>query len=230
MKHWFEFQDKFHKSKLSESKEINDKLPENFVLFNIPYESIKPILGIAKILLEKGKLDETTTFSSESYRKFIKVCYDNLVYLNENQLQEWLEDPEFDNLMKVAGKELVLNPENTGFMKKIAQCVTKYFPINWEKAEIKLYAQMPGQMCPLHYDTFKSNLFTGVHDKEHKVKRWLIMLEDQKLGQSFQMGERFIHWKQGDVIAWKNVELPHGTGNFGYWPRFTLRITGEITS
>ena len=230
MKHWFEFQDKFHKSKISESKKINDDDPENFVLFSIPSESIKTILDIAKVLLEKGKMDENVVFPSDGYSEFIKVCYNNIVEINEKKLQEWLEDPAYDSLMKVAGKEFALVVENHKFRKKIIQCVSKYFSINWEKADVKLYAQMPGQMFPLHYDGFKSNLFTGSHDKENKVKRWLIMLEDQKLGQSFQMGEKFLHWKQGDVIAWKNVELPHGSGNFGYWPRFTLRITGEITS
>ena len=87
---------------------------------------------------------------------------------------------------------------------------------------------MPGQMFPWHYDRFKSNVFTGVHDKENKVKRWLVMLDDQKPGQVFLMGDQYIEWKKGDVIAWQNVELPHGGGNFGYWPRFSLRITGEI--
>jgi hypothetical protein len=230
MKHWFEFQEKFHKSKISESKATNDKDYKNFVLFNIPNEIIKPILDIALILLEKGKLDEKIIFGAKKYAEFIKVCYKNHIEIDEKKLQEWLDDPVFDNLMKVAGKELVLDIENKKFRKKIIQCVSKYFQIDWNKADVTLYVQMPGQMFPLHYDGFKSNLFTGVHDKEYKVKRWLIMLEDQKPGQSFQMGDRFMYWKQGDVIAWKNVELPHGSGNFGYWPRFTLRITGEIVN
>jgi len=230
MKHWFEFQEKFHKSKLLESKETNDGDPENFVLFNIPNEIIKPIVDISKILLAKGKLDEKTIFESKQYADFIKVCYRNQTEIDEKKVQEWVDDPVFDNLIKVAGKQLVLDIENNKFRQKIVQCVVKYFPIDWDKADVTLYAQMPGQMFPLHYDAFKSNLFAGVHDKEHKVKRWLIMLEDQKPGQSFQMGDRFMHWKQGDVIAWKNVELPHGSGNFGYWPRLTLRITGKIVN
>jgi len=230
MKNWFEFQEKFHKSKLSESKVTDDKNSKNFVLFNISNEIIKPILDIAKILLEKGKLDEILVFQGKQYAEFIKVCYNNLTEIDEKKLQEWLDDPEFDNLMKVAGKQLRLEIESKHIKKKIIQCVSKYFQIDWDKADITLYVQMPGQMFPLHYDAFKSNVFTGTHDKEYKVKRWLIMLEDQKPGQSFQMGDRFINWAQGDVIAWKNVELPHGSGNFGYWPRFTLRITGEIVN
>jgi len=229
MKNWFEFQEKFHKSKLSESKVTDGKNSKNFILFNIPHETIQPILQIAKFLLSKGKTDERMMFETKKYVEEIKVSYKNLIEIDQKKLHEWIDDPKFDNLMKVTGKQLILGEVEYNQLKKIIlPNVSKYFSINWDKAHLALCAQMPGQMFPWHYDIFKSNVFTGVHDKEYKVKRWLIMLDDQKPGQVFLMGDQYIEWKKGDVIAWKNVELPHGSGNFGYWPRFSLRITGEI--
>ena len=38
MKKWFEFQDKFHKSKCLKNKEIDDLDLENFIHFNIDNE------------------------------------------------------------------------------------------------------------------------------------------------------------------------------------------------
>jgi hypothetical protein len=230
MKKWFEFQEKFHKTNTLEKNKIDTSNLDNFVLLSIERQKIQPILNLAKKRLEKNQLRECLIFESKGYFEFIKTCYKNLTEIDDNELKQWLEDPEYSRLMITAGTELVMDIQEKRFLKPIIKSVSNYFNIDWETAELKLYVQLPGQMFPLHYDAFKSNIYTGSHNNEHKVKRWLIMLDDQMPGQCFLMGDTYMSWKQGDVIAWKNVELAHGSANFGYWPRFTLRITGELIS
>jgi hypothetical protein len=231
MKKWFEFQDKFHKKLALEKKNKvdNNEIVDNFVSFSIDEKKIQPILDIAKHVLEKDALEEQLLFPPNSYLEYIKTCYKNVCDLDEDKLKMWIEDPQYSRLMITAGNQCVLNlHEHQILYRKIFLCIKDYFNLEWDKAEIKLYVQLPGQVFPLHYDGFKSNLYTGNHSNENKVKRWLIMLEDQQQGQCFLMGDKYMSWKKGDVIGWKNVELPHGSANFGYWPRFTLRVTGEV--
>ena len=224
MKKWFEFQHNFHTKNIKKTTST-DKV----ILFNIPAEKISHIHNMVISLLEKDRFTKVEWFDKKaSTNRYKNTYYREIADIDEEMLESWLSDPEYDQLRGASGQGLYYDCTDQITRKKTIQQIRDYFPIDWDTADINFTVQQPGQVFPLHYDGFKSNVFADSPDQEDKVKRWLIMLEDQKLGQCFQMGDNFLTWKQGDVIAWKNVELPHGSANFGYWPRLTLRVTGKI--
>jgi len=214
MKKWFEYQE-------SLQKKTDAVLQDNFIEFNIA-EAVVPIREWAlKKNLQIEKND--ACFNKKTYIEEIIKSYPESK-LDTKTIESWILDPEFDNLMNVAGKRIriLTDDEELNFIKNILK---PYFKIDWNSAQINVHVQAPGQMSPLHYDRYKSWEFENV--KENLVNRWLIMLDDQKPGQCFFMDQKSVHWKKGDVIGWTHVILPHGSANFGYWPRFNIRLTGK---
>lgn len=107
-----------------------------------------------------------------------------------------------------------------------------------EHSILRLNLQRPGQMIPAHLDElegFKKNLLRkGIEvDQDFlysKAMRFVVMLDDWKLGQFFQLGNATWHqWCAGDCITWDWKNIPHCTGNAGYWSRPMLQLTGFIT-
>lgn len=101
---------------------------------------------------------------------------------------------------------------------------------------IKLDIQRPGQMLAAHIDdlgSLKRSLDKkgiNIDINNETVKRFAIMLDDWKLGHFFQLGNATWHqWSAGDCITWEWEDIPHCTGNAGYWERPMLQITGLIT-
>lgn len=102
-----------------------------------------------------------------------------------------------------------------------------------KNTRILIHNQKPGQMHPLHMD----QVYGGGHwdylgdEKENKVARCMIMLDDWYPGQAILMGnDHFYKWQKGDVIYFRWQDVPHGTCNFGHNDRPMLFLTGEITS
>ena len=107
-----------------------------------------------------------------------------------------------------------------------------------EHSILRLNFQRPGQMIPAHLDElegFKKHLSRkGINIDQDllydKAMRFVVMLDDWKLGQFFQLGNGNWHqWCAGDCITWDWKNIPHCTGNAGYWDRPMLQITGFIT-
>ena len=138
MKKWFEFQEKFHNTNTLEKNKIDTSNLDNFVLLSIERQKIQPILNLAKKRLEKNQLRECLIFESKGYFEFIKTCYKNLTEIDDNELKQWLEDPEYSRLMITAGTELVMDIQEKRFLKPIIKSVSNYFNIDWETAELKL--------------------------------------------------------------------------------------------
>lgn len=120
-----------------------------------------------------------------------------------------------------------------GFMDKTHK---KYQPIidclGLGNTRTFIHVQHPGQMHVIHMDT----VYGGGHwdylgkDRNKKVCRVMIYLDDWKPGQVVLMGsEHFYKWKKGDVLWFKWQDIPHGTVNFGHHDRPLLFVTGEIT-
>ena len=107
-----------------------------------------------------------------------------------------------------------------------------------EKPLIMFHNQRPNQCLPVHFDTFEfvpkeyPDMYGGVdfYANPRKYGRFVIMLEDWKIGQFFQFGNATWHqWKKGDCVTWNWEDMPHATGNVGYWDRPLLQITGTLT-
>lgn len=106
-----------------------------------------------------------------------------------------------------------------------------------DSAFIKFHNQKTGQMLVEHIDNFagfkdkKGDSPTAdLYQEPHLVRRFAIMLDDWKLGQVFQLGNANFHqWRAGDCITWEWQDIPHATGNMGWWDRPMLQITGYVT-
>jgi hypothetical protein len=109
--------------------------------------------------------------------------------------------------------------------------------LGMERTMIKFHNQRTGQMLVEHIDNFaarpeRENSFKVIDiDKNPKLmRRFAIMLDDWKLGQVFQLGNRNFHqWRAGDCITWEWQDIPHATCNMGWWDRPMLQITGYVT-
>ena len=149
-------------------------------------------------------------------------------YLNQNlsreQVAEWIDDPEYARLIKDSGMQVMaVPPKDTE--KQFRDSIRDIFPIDWDTAHIVIQVQRPGDMFPLHYDRFKNQVFTA---DQGIVQRWVIMIYDQQPGQCFFMNDCNVPWKAGDVISWNQTNYSHGSANFGYQPRFSVRLTGRL--
>ena len=115
--------------------------------------------------------------------------------------------------------------------KKIAN----YFVM--DEATIKFHNQTTGQMLNWHIDNFagrkeRGNSFVEIEaDKNPEMmRRFVIMLDDWKHGQVFQLGNSNWHqWSKGQCITWEWRDIPHATCNMGWEDRPMLQITGLTT-
>jgi hypothetical protein len=97
-----------------------------------------------------------------------------------------------------------------------------------EQPILRIHKQMPGQIIPLHVDTYNAylNARKNIIDDDKNIVRYLIFLSDGGVGQFFQVCDRiFTGWSKGDVITW-NKGAPHLSVNAGITSKWTLQITG----
>ena len=96
----------------------------------------------------------------------------------------------------------------------------------------QIHNQQPGQSHPFHMDVINSynKYIPDPKEKQTRVKRVFVFLNDWSIGQIIMMGTKTITgWKKGDVIWFDWWNVPHGTANFGRTNRMMLQITGETT-
>lgn len=113
--------------------------------------------------------------------------------------------------------------------------IAEYFGMT--ESSIKFHNQRTGQMLNLHIDNFAGRKERGNSFKTIKadnnpelMRRFVIMLDDWKHGQVFQLGNSNWHqWKRGECITWEWRDIPHATCNMGWDNRPMLQITGWTT-
>jgi hypothetical protein len=102
------------------------------------------------------------------------------------------------------------------------------FPLR--NIEARVLRFNPGESLPPHVDVYEGYLEEyGVKDV-NSVARYLTFLEDWEPGHSFFLENENITWKTGDtyLLGERGKEKSHGTGNYGYTPKWTLRFTGIL--
>jgi len=117
----------------------------------------------------------------------------------------------------------------------IFQNIAEYFGM--EDATIKFHNQTTGQMLNWHIDNFagrkeRKNSFREIKaDKNPELmRRFVVMLDDWKHGQTFALGNSHWHqWVKGECITWEWRDIPHGTCNMGWDNRPMLQVTGWTT-
>lgn len=88
------------------------------------------------------------------------------------------------------------------------------------------YRMRPGDVLPLHHDTYAA--FRRIYgiDPAHHIRRYIIFLEDWRPGHYFEIdGTAIIDWCAGDTVYWHD-DINHVAANIGQDPRYTLQITG----
>lgn len=215
MRKWYEWVD---------SLVTKDNTLNNFVCMNL-YEETQCL----RDWLESGKWTGINypAFDGPGYVQQIVKNNPNLD-ISIDTLDSWINDPEYDVLLKETGKLMHVPSVPEIVQNKFVKNVEKVFNIDWKTAKIQVTIQQPGQMFPLHYDCLKSQDFQVDYAEENSIHRWLIMLYDQQPGQTFLMSNQNVTWKAGDVIKWHHTRDSHGTANFGYYPRYTVKLTAQV--
>ena len=98
--------------------------------------------------------------------------------------------------------------------------------LGMEAITISSIKQPPGQVVPLHRDTFFQ--LKKKFPKKKQPVRALIMLEDWKVGHFVQHDEAvFTHWLAGDGYIW-DTDILHLGANAGMEDKYTLQVSGFI--
>jgi len=97
-----------------------------------------------------------------------------------------------------------------------------------DRAVATLTRQDPGQILPWHQDRFFM-LRRLNPDDPRPIWRFLMFMEDWKIGHVLQVGDSFLHhWHQGDVYVWR-PGMHHVSANIGLEIKWTCNITGFLT-
>jgi hypothetical protein len=211
MKKWFDYQ-------MENQVQNHDWDPYATPVANIK-DSFEPTLASIKESYYNGtcKIYFSKFFTEAYYQKEAT----NGSSITAAQLKEYIDDPAYAGLTKNIGCDYY-NLTKQDEESVILMFSTK-FNLNPSGMLINVHLQQPGQMFPMHVDRVQ-RADNGLFEPS-KYNRYIVFLDDWKYGQMYQFGETFIKWKAGDVYTWPLRDMPHGTANVGYDPRFLLIIT-----
>lgn len=95
----------------------------------------------------------------------------------------------------------------------------------WNTVLVGFTLLTPGQVLPLHYDTYTQTKKIFNLSESHTITRFVIFLEDSKDGHLFELEDKiFKKWDCADYVSWTDKTL-HGAYNLGTENRYTLQIT-----
>lgn len=175
--------------------------------------------------------------------KTLHYYYDNVFYrddwvkkaststngaVDEATLHAWMHDEETQTLMDNQGVEYIVEFP-AGVNERLMQTLSDELDLVKDSINVRVHVQRPGQFFALHFDRNKYGQFdpTNPQDSyETKSKIYLVFLNNQELGQVFQIGHAQVTWLEGDVFTWEQVNMPHGSSNFGFENRYAMLLTG----
>lgn len=102
--------------------------------------------------------------------------------------------------------------------------IVPYFGYNNASVAVNLFE--PGQYLPVHSDLF--GRYRQIHglDKDIRIYRTIVMLEDSSPGQLIQVDDRaWAFWRTGWWIEWEG-DTPHAFYNLSFHNRYAVQITG----
>ena len=214
MKKWFEWQQQnFHPG----------ENPEPYVYCNLHEETQCIRDWIASKLVGVRPQSEQHNWNPPS-KHYILSMKEQAIREGWNvdldKIEEWIADPEYAEYFNKTWRHDIVGVPDFITNKFIKNARDK-FGINWDTAEIVLTINRPGDMFPLHFDNFTSY---------EASSRWIIMLYDQQPGQCFMANNEYVSWRSGDTVGWNRTNYSHGSANFGYHDRYSLRITAKQLS
>lgn len=103
--------------------------------------------------------------------------------------------------------------------------------LGMEVVTISSIKQQPGNIVPIHRDTFYQIKKRFPNDKRQKV-RANIYLQDWREGQflHYEIDNKWFnstHWTAGDGYLWDDQHL-HVSGNAGFIDKYTLQVSGFV--
>lgn len=124
-----------------------------------------------------------------------------------------------------------INEAETPMLYKMVQ----WFAFEPGSTMAKLHIQYPGQSFPFHLDGLnpnrtKSSTTTAMKENPELWARIQVQLNDWIWGHIWAIGNHYWHqWRAGEIMyhSWWNI--PHGTANCGFSPRFSLQVSGAMT-
>jgi hypothetical protein len=112
------------------------------------------------------------------------------------------------------------------------QTIKNYLEVDYMSLTIN--QQEPGWLTPVHFDRNRTLCQTKVPSSLYQelpinsMQKYVIFLEDQVLGQNFQIGDEHLSWKAGDIFKWQWF-APHCTSNSSQVNRTLLTIPSITT-
>ena len=96
-----------------------------------------------------------------------------------------------------------------------------------EAITVSTIMQPPGNVIPLHRDTF-FKIVSQYPNNKRTIVRCNIYLEDWKAGHFLQYNDEVdTHWKRGDGHMW-DIQVLHIGANAGMEDKYTLQVSGFL--
>ena len=150
--------------------------------------------------------------------------------VSENEYRSWLN--EYHQLMAGHGHHYINDFGKDSELLK--NTFAKKFNLKPETVRMRVQVEEPGKYFVVHIDRHRYRVWDNEpevrYDKvkaQHSHNIYVTFLQDQQLGQMFQLGTKTIEWKAGDTFAWEHQSVPHCTANAGYWTNYILVTTGD---
>ena len=195
----------------------------------------RPVVNLNSVLAKTFAQIKANYYADQYHTKFTPYFTDQFYMtaggneVSAETLSEWINDPAYAELMNRNGIDSFKLKDDEDRLLKILFAEK----LNLDPATLVLlvHLQQPGQFLAMHIDRVWN---VDIHSKKDKLSaepkriRYLVFFDDWQWGQVCQMGTEFLKWQAGDVFTWKGRDVPHGTANLGYEPRFVLVLHGVI--
>jgi hypothetical protein len=226
MKKWFEYLEKNYKD--PEYTPGSSALP----IANV-YSEMHHLFEYIKDIYETTQVTRHVSSNFSQKNGYIDTL--TIPNLDQSTLEQWIYDPEFDDLLNLPSHETVYFHQEQDYntlVDTFAQAMGfENFVKKKDLGAVKLHVQHPGQVFPLHFDRpqYKDFGMDIENLKQPPVhQRFLVFMEDIRPGQLFQMDHVTLSWKAGDVFTWDARNTMHGSANVGYWKRWMMMYTLQI--
>lgn len=188
-------------------------------------------------------------FEKDCYNEFNKDPEQSYVYHSEIDVDQFDLQEHIDQIEQIDfcinpvnqqldeyGSEHKLNNTLLGqhyfaIDSEICQQINKQFDLEYSGVQINV--QLPGNITPTHFDRnrtfFKKKIPSSRSEllTTKNIKKYVIFLEDQKIGQVFVTGNHTVKWKKGTVIEMPWY-MPHATANCSSEKRSLLLVPGIV--
>lgn len=218
MKRWYEWQHRFQK-KNSDWYQWTKPVANVQAEFSLVFNEIKNKVMTGKI---------NSWYENVFYRDDWNERTAAGAGLDPKTLYQWVHEHRYKDLMDTAGI-IKINDFTMDIDRKVRPVLASKLKLKPDTIKFYVHNEAPGHHFPMHFDRNRWGEFKMEGNTAYNPNYglFIIFFDDWKDGQAFQMGDRFLSWKAGDVFTWDHESTPHGSCNFGYEDRYTMLVNGE---